>query len=340
MFKSATFNLTVWYVLTLMVISILFSVVIYQFAESEVGHRIDSIHVGLENLPSFVLPPSNNAYEDLRDAQVHQASINLILALVYANFVVLILGGFGGYLLARRTLAPIEEAHNAQSRFVSDASHELRTPLAVMKTELEVALREAKLPKREMRELLESNLEEVDKLTRLSQTLLSLSRLDYEKLKHERINLNKLAHQVAARYDKTGKRIKVTDLGRPLIVDAHPPSIEELFIVLIDNALKYSPENSLVSIRLSHRVGKACFEITNTGNGISLRDLPHIFDRFYRADNARTQNGKSSFGLGLSLAKTIVQIHNGELSVTSAPGKATTFTVLLPTIRNNQAKTQ
>src|SRR5690606_24862255 len=109
-------------------------------------------------------------------------------------------GGVGSYYLARRTLRPIEEAHEAQSRFTSDASHELRTPLASMKTELEVALRDPALNKEEMRELLVSNLEEVDKLTKLSQNLLQLSRLEQENIQLERVVLREVISGVVARH--------------------------------------------------------------------------------------------------------------------------------------------
>lgn len=89
-------------------------------------------------------------------------------------------------------------------------------------------------------------------------------------------------------------------------------------MILVDNALKYSPSDSLVTIKLSKRNNKACFEITNTGEGISPDDLPHIFDRFYRADGSRTGGKKSGYGLGLALAKKIVEIHNGDLYASSA----------------------
>ncbi len=339
MFQSATIKLTAWYLMILMIISLLFSVIIYQVTSTEVNRRLEELQTGIQRQNSFRAPPGLDV-GSIRASQAHEASTNLIISLVYINVVILIAAGIGSYVLARRTLQPIEEAHEAQSRFTSDASHELRTPLAVMKTELEVALRDPKLAKTEMRELLESNLEEVDKLSRLSQTLLQLSRLDYDNIQKEELSLEATVRRIAKRFDKTGERIAFTAAKSAPSIIGNRASIEELATILIDNALKYSPSDSLVSIHVGKRAQKACLEVINTGDGISAEALPLIFDRFFRADTSRTGNGKNGYGLGLALAKKIVEIHNGELSASSAPQHATTFTVLLPIISNSQAKDQ
>ncbi|MEP6710479.1 MAG: ATP-binding protein, partial [Candidatus Saccharibacteria bacterium] len=314
-----------------------FSVIVFQSASTELRARLDQFG---EHIPNrFQLTPTFDLRQ-LRDAQSQEAAHNILINLLYINLLVLVSGGVASYLMARRTLAPIQQAHEIQSRFVSDASHELRTPLAAMKTEIEVALRSKSLENQAMHELLESNLEEVNKLTALSGTLLSLSKMDYGSLTHEKVSLEKTVKNIAASNDKTGKRIKVTEIGKPLFVDAHQPSIDELFTILIDNALKYSPSDSLVSIQLSKRGTMAAFEITNTGKGISAENMEHIFDRFYRADNSRTGGSEKGFGLGLALAKTIVELHHGELTASSAPDHATIFTVLLPIFSNNTVKNQ
>lgn len=329
MFRSATFQLTAWYLGILVAISLLFSVVIYSISLSEVSTRLGFIRT------SFDLSPTR--YEMIRDVQLHEAEANLVLSLSITNLAIWIAGGFGSYYLARRTLRPIEEVHEAQSRFTSDASHELRTPLASMRTELEVALRDPNLSQHEAREILASNLEEVNKLTNLSQMLLQLSRLEHSKLKREKIALEPTIRSVMKRLDKNGERIRLE--GKPRRIIAHPASIEELLIILLDNALKYSPPNSKVTIRLITQLHMSGFDITNSGKGIPKQDLPHIFDRFYRVDQSRTGGDKKGYGLGLSLAKKIVQLHNGELSVSSSKNQ-TTFRVLLPSISKNQAKNQ
>jgi signal transduction histidine kinase len=348
MFQSATLKLTGWYLLILMAISILFSVAIYNVTTNEVGERLQQLQTRFERreLDGLSTPPpwlttGDPTYAQLRAEQNERAGHNLLIALYYVNLLILIAGGAGSYFLARRTLGPIEEAHEAQSRFTSDASHELRTPLAVMKMELEVALRDKDLTKAAMREQLESNLEEVNKLSDLAQTLLQLSRLDHGKLEREQLSLNSIVNDVIKRYDKTGKRVAFNKSTKNHILYANRASVEELVTILVDNALKYSPDDSLVQIATSRRDRRACLEVTNTGEGISADDLPHIFDRFYRADTARTKSSaQTGHGLGLALAKQIVQLHGGELSATSAPGHATTFTVLLPLFHEDTAVSQ
>jgi signal transduction histidine kinase len=339
MFQSATIKLTAWYLMILMIISLLFSVIIYQVTSSEVNRRLEELQTGIQRQNNFrTLPDFDVA--NIRLNQAHQASTNLIISLVYTNFIILVAAGIGSYVLARRTLRPIEEAHEAQSRFTSDASHELRTPLAVMKTELEVALRDPKLDKSEMHDLLASNLEEVEKLSQLSQTLLQLSKLDYDNIEKDKLSLEDIVRQTVSRFDKTGKRINFTATKSLPMIVGNRASIEELATILIDNALKYSPADSLVSVHVGKRAQKACLEVINTGEGIHPDALPLIFDRFYRADMSRTGGGKNGYGLGLALAKKIVEIHGGELTASSAPQHATTFTVLLPVVSNSQAKNQ
>ena len=323
MFHSAIIKLTGWYLLVLMSISLLFSVTIYSAATGEVRDRMAAIQ------DRFGMYPRAQ-YSMFRDAQSNAANHNLLITLVYVNLLIFFGGGALSYLLARRTLGNIEEAHEAQARFTSDASHELRTPIAAMRAELEVALRDKKITKEEMRELLESNLEEVNKLTALSKTLLQLSKLDHANLEMSDIALGTVVSEVVQRYDKNAKRIKLTIPTRPIVLYANQPSIEELITILLDNALKYSPADSKIIITITPRGRHAQFSITNSGKGIAPKNLPYIFDRFYRADPSRTTPGT---GLGLSLAKKIVQLHDGELSVSSAVDHDTTFRFLLPIIR-------
>lgn len=336
MFHSATLKLTGWYLLILMSISLIFSFTIYSVASGEIKNRLDEYQSRLSQ-PGMNLGFGQNPrlFSAFRQDQREAAEHNLFMTLLYVNILILLGGGVLSYLLARRTLRQIEDSHDAQSRFTSDVSHELRTPLAAMKTELEVALRDPKLSKGDMRELLESNLEEVNKLSTLSQTLLQLSKLDHTKLEKEVIDLGVLTSEVVQRYDKNMKRIRMKIPSKPLKLSAHKGSVEELLTILVDNALKYSPEKSIITVRVAKENKQALFEISNEGKGIAPADLPHIFDRFYRADLSRTKGGT---GLGLSLAKKIVEMLDGELSVSSAIDQDTTFRVLLPLAKKEQAK--
>jgi two-component system sensor histidine kinase CiaH len=333
MFHSATLKLTGWYLLILMSISLVFSLTIYGSTTGEIGNRLSDFQNQFQQPGNTPMGGANpRFYSAFRDNQRDMANKNILGTLVYVNLLIFFGGGVLSYLLARRTLRQIEHTHEAQSRFTSDASHELRTPLAAMKAELEVAIRDTKLSKPEMRDLLVSNLEEVNKLTALSKTLLQLSKLDYAGLDIEPINMNDALSEVAQRYDKNAKRIMLQLPKQPIVINGNSASIEELLTLLVDNALKYSPPKSKITAKLSQKGRQAIFTITNGGSGIPSDRLPYIFDRFYRVDDSRTKSGS---GLGLALAKEIVSMHKGELSVSSAEGQDTTFQVLLPIIKKN-----
>lgn len=331
MFQSATVKLTLWYLLIIMIISLLFSGLVYQSATSELDARIQQFG---SRLPAE-LPLISGGVIQIQNNQIKVARHNILYNLFYINILILAAGGFASFLMARRALKPLEEAHAAESRFVSDASHELRTPLAVMRAELELAVRTKQLTGEETKAVLESSLEEVDRLTQLSQTLLSLSRQDYASLPHKKVSFDAVIRSVVKTYDRA-RRIDVQLPKKPLFILAHQSSIEELITILVDNALKYSPPEEKVYVSLRRKNNRAVFTITNHGKGISAKVLPHIFDRFYRSDSSRTGGNKAGFGLGLSIAKIIVEHHRGELDVTSAPGADTTFTVRLPQFRSTR----
>lgn len=343
MFQSATLKLTAWYLAILMAISITFSIVIYQISYKEISYRLENLQHSIIddfNAPAPFTSYFNSYMTDNPNSPLfsesRKASDQIILSLVYINAGVFIAGGLGAYFLARRTLRPIEEAHESQSRFTSDASHELRTPLAAMKAELEVNLRDPKLSVGEARELLESNLEEVNKLIQLSQMLLQLSRLDHDKLEVHTVDLPALLEEVLKRYPADRKRFDITSRKKATTL-ANEPSISELISILVDNALKYSPEKTPIQIRIFTQRGQVGFEIKNSGDKIPEDKLPKLFERFFRADTSRTNGSKNGYGLGLSIAKKIIDIHHGGLTVSST-NEETVFTFYLPIIKNGSAK--
>lgn len=325
LFTSATIRLTFWYVSILMTLSILFSVIIFLITTAELSSNINSLQQALFGLNNSI---DVSQYQALRIAQVGEVRANLIAALVVTNLGIFITGSIGCYHLAKRNLRPIEEMHEAQSRFTSDASHELRTPLASMKVELEVALRDANATKTELRDTLASSLEEVNKLTNLSHNLLQLSRLEHNKIHSETVILHDAVMAVRKRFSEQA-RLQVTG-SSSLSVRANQSNVEELLTILLDNAFKYSPRNTPVTLTLIKRRGMAGFVMTNEGKGIDPQALPHIFDRFYRTDRSRSSHETTGYGLGLSLAKKIVELHSGDLTVSSGINAPTTFTVLLP----------
>lgn len=331
MFQSATLKLTAWYLAILMTISITFSVVIYQLNYREVSNRLQNLQLSLTDDMSLVITGQNKYGYGPGSAffsESQKAGAQMALSLVYINAVIFVAGGLGSYFLARRTLKPIEESHEAQSRFTSDASHELRTPLAAMKAELEVTLRDQNLTIEESKEVLESNLEEVEKLISLSQMLLQLSRLEHNKLDFQRLDLVALNDDVLRRYSQYDSRFVLTTRKNAFAYGSEP-AVTEVMTILIDNALKYSAPDSPITIRVFEKLGFVGYEITNQGIKIPEHSLTKLFDRFYRADSSRTDSSKNGYGLGLAIAKKIVDIHHGEISVTSND-ESTAFTVLLP----------
>lgn len=342
MFRSATLKLTAWYLAILMAISITFSVVIYQLNFREISFRLESLQHSIidEYESSELLGNFFNTYSKKNESPIitesRKASNQMILSLFYINVVVLVAGGLGAFFLARRTLRPIAEAHEAQSRFTSDASHELRTPLSAMKTELEVNLRDPQLDIEEARELLESNLEEVNKLIKLSEMLLHLSRFDHDQLEVEMVDVPLIFEELIKRYVADQKRFTVASRKKATTL-ANEPAVNELMGILIDNALKYSPPKTPIAIRIFEQRGMIGFEIRNQGEKIPEEKLPKLFERFFRADTARTNGAKNGYGLGLSIAKKIVDIHHGDLTV-SSDDDYTTFTFYLPIVRKSSVR--
>jgi signal transduction histidine kinase len=338
MFQSATLKLTAWYLAILMTISITFSVVIYQLNYREVSNRLQELQLSLTDNVTIIIPKVSTEYGfgpgSPFFSESQKASSQMTLSLLYINIVVFIAGGLGSYFLARRTLRPIEESHEAQSRFTSDASHELRTPLAAMKAELEVTLRDPKLDLEESKEVLVSNLEEVNKLIKLSEMLLQLSRLEHNTLEKQNVDLVTEFEEILKRYPDAKKRFEVTTRKKATTF-ANEAAVTELMGILIDNAIKYSPAKSKIYVRIFEQRGLVGFEIKNSGTPIPDALLPKLFDRFFRADISRTEGSKNGYGLGLAIAKKIIDIHHGEITVQSNED-ATTFTAYLPIIRKLQ----
>lgn len=325
--RSTTARLAASYLAIIMIMSIGFSIVFYNTSAHELGRKLPP--------PSLFSEFSNDVrtgYRHYIDDRVYQARKRLLSNLVLLNIITLVGGSYISFLLARRTLEPIEDAMEAQARFASDASHELRTPLAAIQTENEVALRKDSLTIERAKELLQSNVEEVKKLRELADGLLRLAREDRHELAIRTTSLSAISTEAINHVIKAAqlKHIEITDTVSDIKVCADSTSIIQVLTVLLDNAIKYSDEKKPVTVT-SWTKGKYGFiSVTDQGAGIAAEDLPRIFERFYRADSSRSSQHISGYGLGLSIAYKIVTQHDGTISVTSSPGHGSTFTVKLP----------
>ena len=227
-------------------------------------------------------------------------------------------------------LARLERSFTAVRHFSADAAHELRTPLTILKGEIEVALRTTP-ESAESRRVLESCQEEVDRLATLVEDLLFLARSDAGALERplEPVDLGAVIDDAEPALQALAEQAGVTLVASHpagVIVRGHAPMLFRLLFNLADNAIKYAGGGRRVDIALGRQERSAVLDVRDDGPGIPAADQAHVFDRFYRADPARTRGGT---GLGLALARSIAQAHGGRITLESAPGR-TCFRVLLP----------
>jgi heavy metal sensor kinase len=226
----------------------------------------------------------------------------------------------------------LERGVEEKRRMVADASHELRTPLAAMRAELDVSLMGDDLPPAG-REVLESTREEVDRMSRIVDNLLTLARVDEGRLEllTTRVDLDEAADAAARplRRLATAKKVQLTLNGRRCEAQADPQRLNQALTNFIENAIKFTQAGGEVSVTAWRRNGEVGVTVTDNGPGIPPEARTHIFDRFYRADLARTREGSGS-GLGLAICREIAEAHGGRVWVDSEEGKGSAFSLALP----------
>lgn len=334
MFRSATLKVTGLYLGIIILICLIFSVALYNALSGDFERNFQRQQDLFFTHSGFESYENNLALQQLYDNQVQEGKRHIITELAYVDLIFLISGGFASYFLARKTLQPIEESHTRQAQFTSDASHELRTPLATMQTEIEVALRDPKLNLKDAKQLLDSNLEELSSLRHLTDGLLQLARETEQSIETSLVSLNDIVQTALLRVKVplAQKQIKVTrTVPKQLKIYGNRTNLIELLVILLENATKYSTKKGAINIRVTGtRDQLITILVTDDGIGISSKDLPYIFNRFYRADNARTHTVSSGHGLGLAIAKQIATRHDGTISAKSKIGSGTTIQVELP----------
>jgi signal transduction histidine kinase len=325
--------MTILYVSVLAFVCVIFSGFIYSTASNEIDRTSRRQVVGFRNmLGNFFVDEAES--ERLRLGESTDAKKRLKINLFLVNLIVIGSGAGLCYVFAKKTLKPIEESVKAQERFTSDASHELRTPLASMKTEIEVSLRDSKLTISEAKELLKSNLEEVDNMHVMTENLLLLAR--HREVGETRLtDIAKLVKSTAKKHEQALKKasmVLVVETSAVKLI-TNPAALSQILGILIDNAIKYAGAGSTLFMGNVKDDGQAIIYVRDNGKGLDQEQLNYIFERFYKADSSRTASRSSGHGLGLSIAKQLTSALNGTIAVAKGPdSKGVEFRITLPLV--------
>ena len=280
------------------------------------GDLVGTVYVGKE---------ISAVYRGLQKA-TYTLTVLAVLALLIATGI--------GYVMAGKAIVPLREAYEKQRQFAADASHELRTPLSVVLASAEILESDTSITSPFLKQVIGDIHDEVKKMTKLVSDLLVVARSDNQalKLKLTKVDLAaaldqtlRLMQPLAEKKNLTLRREGLNTLTAKL----DEQKIKQLMLILVDNAVKYTPSSGTITVRLTEpSTGKLVFSVADTGIGIAPEDQQRIFDRFYRVDKARSREMGGN-GLGLAIAQEIVQLHDGAIKVESQPGAGTTFTVIL-----------
>lgn len=337
MLKKTQIKLTIWYVLIIMFVSLSFSTFIYvnvqkntkralDFQNSRIESRIrefDELRgMGrMRNIPNF----SQEALVEIRET--------LLFSLLYINIFILVASSLLGYFLAKKTLNPIEQMILKQKLFISSAAHELKTPLTAIKTNLQVTLRDKTLTLSKSKIFIKQTIEQVDNFNNFINNLLKQSKYqNTPNLVFKKHNVSTLLHSSLKSLEPIykSKNIKINYLPKNFYIYANEEAIKEVFINIIENAIKYSKPDQKVSITHIKTNNFIVTKIKDSGIGINKKNLANIFDPFFRAEESREKNSVLGFGLGLSIANEIIKKHKGAIYITSKINKGTVVTVKIP----------
>ena len=265
-------------------------------------------------------------------------------ALIFLGILALAIATAAGHIMSGKAIVPLREAYEKQRQFAADASHELRTPLAVVLASADLLDTDPTIQSPFLKQVISDVRDEVKKMTKLVSDLLIVARSDNQalSLKLTKFDLVALLEQTVRVMQPLAEKKDidlVPDLrAKELEIQADEQKIKQLVLILVDNAVKYTPEKGKVTLILdTGEKGIARLTVQDTGIGISPEDQERIFDRFYRVDKARSREMGGN-GLGLAIAQEIVNLHKGKISVESEPGKGTKFTVSLRTRLRSKLK--
>ena len=335
MFHKARIRLTVLYSLIFLILFWALSAGVYEWMNGHFGdkQRKDFDNYTRQEQSTFENSPSKESPSDVVMDELRDT-------LIILDFLLLILVPTITWSLTGRTLAPVQKAHEREKQFFTDASHDLRTPLTILKGEIDLALQKDQ-PVKEYKNTLQSGKEEVARLIDLVENMLFFAREDKsnQMVQKELLDLTDITAERVSKFQNTAKQKQQNLLFTPpkesTMIQGNKQLLQRLLTSLLDNAVKYTPTKGKISITFCHQKQYAVITISDTGIGISEAQQEKIFNRFYRADAARSQKG---YGLGLSIAKQIVENHKGEIHLTSQVGKGTTITVSFPLVIQNPGR--
>ena len=322
-------RLALSYLAVIMTLSLAFSVIIYAITSAQLNRPLPPGEHAQQ--PPEIIERQFSHRLEQRNSETRGS---VIISLVVLNGVMLLVGYWLSLLLARRTLEPIERSIEQQAQFVSYASHEMRTPLAALLLVKEIALRKSTLTEKKARQVLGQNVAEIKKLTELSNSLLDLAKSEGVVTDPELVNPATLIEEMVTRFTPAAqaKRVKlVYDNQSPTgDVPLQANAVRQILAIFMDNAIKYAPpKNGEVALQARLKKNTLEFIVKDNGPGIAPGDQKHIFERFYRADAARTRTGVSGHGLGLAIAKSLADRCGYTIRIKSQPPNGAEFTLVV-----------
>lgn len=304
-----------------------------EFAECAVGEQGHIVFGGVDIYYAWSQSPYGMRVVAFETDTMEKA----ILDNIFWTFVIAVLCALGAFYLMSRYLAgkavePIEKAWTQQKAFIADASHELRTPLTVIRTNLDVVMCSPEETVEEQQEWLENIRQETDEMKELVESLFFLAQADahQQRLECDSFDCRDMIASAVRAYTPMAeeKDIALTaDLGEENIIFGDDGKLRRVLRVLVENAIRHTEAGGTIFVKLTDDGKTSCLTVTDTGEGIAPDALGHLFERFYQADSSRRKGGA---GLGLAIAKWIVEAHSGTISVDSVLGQGATFTVRLP----------
>ena len=306
-------KLTFMYASILCLVSIIFSTIIY-------SNTVNSFNVRPIEVFYGKVYSSNEKAKEAINKRDNEIKKELLFHLIVLDSMIIILGTIGSYFLSKKTLKPIEENLELQMEFISNASHELKTPITIISMENEVLLKQKKHTEDELVDQIKSNLEEVQNLSKLVNILLELARNN--KITLEKVKVFDEANNSINKLSSLAKKKNITILNNitNLEINANKDILEEVMVIIIDNAIKYSDKNT--TIKVYSKNNKIFIE--DEGIGIKEKDIKYIFDRFYRGDKSHSSEG---YGLGLSLAKHLTEKMKMKITAYNNHDKGSTFII-------------